>query len=212
VQVTAGQTVPTAVIDLRAQASKVLTVASLLALPHAAHGTLARVAGRPYYREFNGAGTLDWLSSDVTPAWESGGSLGQSVPGTGVAPGMRVANFVEAVGLSANSASGSEASVTIATGGHYVVSMSTRFVGGGNAGQRGCFITINRVADPNELRIPGSTFDANRAGDLTASGNLRLFPGDLVRPFVYQNSGVNLAVSDVAGTIGTRFSGTMLSR
>lgn len=211
VQVTAGQTVPTAVIDLRAQTSKVLTVASLLALPNAPLGTVARVAGRDYYREPNGAGTLEWLSSDVAPTWECGGSLGQSIPNE-VATGMRVGTFQEATGLTSNSASGAAAAVTIATGGRYSVSMATRLVGGGAVGQRGCFITINRPGLADELRIPGSTFEGPRPGDVAASGNLRLVSGDLVRPFVYQNSGGNLAISDLPGTISTLFCGTMISR
>lgn len=64
VQVTAGVQVPTVVIDLRSQASKVHRAATLLAFPGAALGTEVVVAGVRYRRELDSTLTLVWVPSN----------------------------------------------------------------------------------------------------------------------------------------------------
>lgn len=77
VQVTAGQTVPTAVLDLRVFPSKVLEASSLLGVPTRL-GTIVRVAGINYRRELVGT-TPTWVSFEQPPvlaspslSWRSG--------------------------------------------------------------------------------------------------------------------------------------------
>lgn len=61
VQVTAGQTTPTAVLDLRAQASKIVRCQSLLAIPAPRVGMVARV----------GAGEFEYvIGPSGTPLWQ----------------------------------------------------------------------------------------------------------------------------------------------
>lgn len=61
VQITAGQQVPTAVIDLRTWTSKMLTASSLLAFGDAPLGTEVRLlSGVRYWRGLNDVGALQW--------------------------------------------------------------------------------------------------------------------------------------------------------
>lgn len=60
VQVTAGQTSPTALIDLRCWASKTITTADLLAVPFPFLGMEALVAGKRYYRALDANGNQVW--------------------------------------------------------------------------------------------------------------------------------------------------------
>ena len=155
------------------------------------------------------------LAHPVVPAWEMTGSADQLVA-SGPATGVKVATLKEATGLTNTGLTGAGAAdgafVTIATGGIYNVSMATRVAAGGAAGERACFITVNSGAQGTEIRIPGTSFDGNRSVALSATGNLRLFAGDIIRPFMYQTSGISLALNDLAGTIETRFSGVFLAR
>lgn len=66
VQLTAGNPVPTAVVDLRIFASKTLTTASLLALPTADRGVQAYVGASHYRRDYDSTLNLAWLT-DVNP-------------------------------------------------------------------------------------------------------------------------------------------------
>jgi hypothetical protein len=68
VQVTAGQTLPTGIVDLRVLPSKVLSVWSLLALPDATIGTVARVGPVEYIRGGSGWQRSPALASLVTLA------------------------------------------------------------------------------------------------------------------------------------------------
>lgn len=65
VQVTAGQTLPTAIVDLRTWPSKVITASDLLALPNAALGTEAVVSGTRYRRELDNTNNLAWVIAGV---------------------------------------------------------------------------------------------------------------------------------------------------
>lgn len=65
VQVTAGQTLPTAIVDLRTWPSKVITASDLLALPNAALGTEAVVSGTRYRRELDNTNNVAWVIAGV---------------------------------------------------------------------------------------------------------------------------------------------------
>lgn len=67
VQVTAGQQVPTQVLDLRAYGSKVVTVADLRAVPSAPLGmeVVRSLDGQRYRRVRDSSGTLVWQASGV---------------------------------------------------------------------------------------------------------------------------------------------------
>lgn len=66
VQVTAGQQMPTGIVDLRTWPSKVITAGSLLALPDAAVGTIGQVAGAEYVCALDSTGAPVWVQSDPT--------------------------------------------------------------------------------------------------------------------------------------------------
>jgi hypothetical protein len=69
VQITAGSTLPTAVVDLRVFASKVLTVNDLIALPTPALGVEAVVGGIRYRRDLDSTGSAAWLQQNKVPVY-----------------------------------------------------------------------------------------------------------------------------------------------
>lgn len=66
VQVTAGQQLPTAIVDLRTWSSKVVTASSLLALPDAPLGKEVVIDGARYRRQLDGTGNLAWVGIETT--------------------------------------------------------------------------------------------------------------------------------------------------
>lgn len=89
VQVTAGQTLPTKVVDLRAWPSKVITAASLLAVPDAPLGAEVVIGGRRYRRVIDSTQNLVWeevLDTNLTATqrWTWGaGAYSWQITGNG---------------------------------------------------------------------------------------------------------------------------------
>lgn len=88
VQVTAGQTTPTGIMDLRCFASKVLAVETTIALPDASYGTDAIVSNADRWRRVtDSGGNLVWTrvddlkyESDVKWAWGGETSYAWTLP------------------------------------------------------------------------------------------------------------------------------------
>lgn len=72
VQVTAGKTVPTAILDLRCWASKVISCADLLAIPTPALGMQVQIGTARYSRVLDANGNPAWLSAGKITTVQSG--------------------------------------------------------------------------------------------------------------------------------------------
>lgn len=151
VQVTAGQTLPTAVVDLRAFPSKVITVGDLLALPAARLGTEAVVGTTRYRRVLDANSNPVWLAEpklrgDVALGTLEGFTTDRfeqlSVPFTRDCPTGRVSVSIDATGsASLAGLGGSVAAQLDGAGGAILLEASAYHALAGQAGRLSYAVT-----------------------------------------------------------------------
>lgn len=183
VQITAGQQLPTAVIDLRTWSSKVYRAKSLLAFPNAPLGREVYVDGVRYRRELDATQTLVWDAD--RPALRSLLRSSAFPVNTSVETPLTTGWTLDSSDAGNADISYSGGVLTVAKAGLYDISVALNFGGINATGSR---LVIVRK---NGARLCGGGVGGHIAREIaTVQHRAFLEGGDTLQLAAYQSSGV----------------------